>query len=104
MSNKSGWTDCTPLEAHKAFVAGTHEVQVTAINGGWIVCDDAFYESPKWKYRIREKVKAITVEIPKPNLTHLGDLDHSTWLGLMFPSTAQRDTALAAIKVAMEKV
>ena len=102
------WKDCTALEAHQAFVAGTHDVERK--NGGglppgysieWQNTNGAFIEGHKWQYRIREKAKSITVEMPTPTEIVVSTSIVGFWV--RFKSHTQRDAALVAINAAMEK-
>lgn len=55
-----------------------------------------------WQYRIREKVKTITVEMPMPNSCgRLSEGRFALWAS--FNNNEKRDAALSAIKKAIKK-
>lgn len=101
----SDWIDCTALEAHQAWVAKAHDVEKktntnSALQGMWQHTNGVFIEDNMWQYRIREKVKLITIEIPCPaeGKISMRGVD----IGLTFATQAQCDAAFKAITAARE--
>ena len=102
------WQDCTPLEAHATFVAGTHDVKElyagTTLGDAWRQSNGTFIENSPWQYRIREKIKSMLVEMPSPHsfgkISCSSDTD-SIWL--TFSSKDQANAAMQAIKAALDK-
>lgn len=94
----SDWIECTPLEAHQAFVAGACDAERKFVAGAWQPTDGSFSENCMWRYRIREKARMITVEILYPKSVSA----HCNSIGLTFATQDQCDAAFKAITAARE--
>jgi len=105
MNNDDSWQAVAPLKAHQAFVAGTHEVQAKhRADDNWMPTT-AFYEDGLTsRYRIREKVILLKVEVPIPQHVHTTPHINKYALRLCYDFEWQRDTALSAIKLAMKEI
>ena len=99
----SDWIECTALEAHQAWVAKAHDAERktntnSALQGVWQHTNGVFIDNDMWQYRIREKVKLITIEIPYPKSVSV----HCNSIGLAFATEDQCDAAVLAFKAAQE--
>ncbi len=91
------WREVSWIEAANASVAGTHEVQRRVQEMSW---GEAQVFGPSWKYQIREKQRTITVTIPTIEGLIIAAAND---LRICFSTVEQRDTALSAIRAAMEQ-
>jgi hypothetical protein len=107
----SGWTLCTPLEAHKAFVEDTHEIRhriLICLGDGsqkwtdWAsLAKPNFVEQDNWQYEFRPKMQWVSVKIPAP---HSVSKEHkSPGLYLIFKNDLQRNSAFLAFCAEIRK-
>ena len=93
----SDWKEVSWIEAANAFSAGTHDVQRGLPPVAyWVVTE--LFEPNDYAYRIREKVRTITVTIPLPRCATA----YFPNALLEYNSNAERDNALAVIRAAIE--
>ena len=92
------WKEVSWIEAANAYAAGTHEAQDSFFtNGVW--CDTRSFSSDRIKYRIREKVRTITVTIREPRSVghHVGN-----FIALEYETSEIRDEQTDVIRAAIE--
>ena len=102
----SDWKGCTALEAHQAWADKTHDVDHMYCLAGawepWYACDGDFRADSLWRYRIREKVNTITVEMPRPiYVRSFDDKDGKSAVVQLFQSHDEASAALSAFETAM---